>query len=78
MSIVLMIFGAFFFLGLLMAAIAAVAMWIWVLATFLAFLIGGSLTVALFGAGQLSFLLGGAGAVVLLWSVLAYKGGYGD
>lgn len=74
MSIILMIFGVFMFVGLLMAAIAAVTLWVIAAASALAFMVGGYATVALFHTSRDGFYLGGAVAVLILWGALAYMG----
>lgn len=75
-----MIFGVFLLFGFLIMAIMAVTLWILAAASVLAFIVGGYATEALLGAdpGANGFLLGGAGAVLILWGVLAYMGNRQD
>lgn len=70
------IIGVFVLFGFLMMAIMAVTFWVLGVASVFTFIVGGYVAEALLGAGSGAneFLLGGAGAVLILWGVIAYMG----
>lgn len=74
MSIFLMIFGVFLFFGLLIAAVAAVALWVLAAASVMAFIVGMFVTSAILGVGRDASAVGGICFVLILWGVLAYMG----
>ena len=74
MSIILMFFGVFLFVGLLMAAIAAVALWVLAAASIMVFIVGMFVTSAIFGVGRDTSAVGGICFVLILWGALAYMG----
>jgi hypothetical protein len=78
MSIILMIFGIFIFFGLLMAAMAAVVLWVLAAASVMVFIVGAFVTSAIFGASSDASVVGGICFVLILWGVLAYMGNQED
>ena len=74
MSILLLIFGVFIFFGLLMTAIAAVALWVLAAPSVMVFIVGAFATSAIFGVTGDASVVGGICSVLILWGVLTYIG----
>lgn len=74
MSIIFMNIGAFLLFGLLIMAAMAITLWMLVIISGAAFMIGGFVISSIFHAGQNGFLIGGICAVLILWGMLTYMG----